>query len=216
MPLWMLDSDIWFPSPEQSLEDGLLATGGDLSPERLLLAYRSGIFPWFNEGDPILWWSPDPRFVLYPEDLKISHSTRQILKRGKFEYRTNTDFEAVIRACACVPRPGNGGTWINEDMIAAYMRLHELGYAHSAESWLDGELAGGLYGVRLGNIFFGESMFSRVSNASKVAFIHLVRSLQEEGVKLIDCQMYTAYLESMGATAIPRKAFLRYLRELVA
>jgi leucyl/phenylalanyl-tRNA--protein transferase len=211
----MLDSGVWFPSPEQSLEDGLLAIGGDLSPKRLLLAYRSGIFPWYNEEDPILWWSPDPRFVLYPDDLRISHSMRQVLKRGRFEYRSNTVFEAVMRGCASAPRSGDGGTWISEDMIAAYMRLHELGYAHSAEAWLDGELAGGLYGVRLGNIFFGESMFSRVSNASKVAFIHLVQALGEDGVKLIDCQMHTAHLESLGATAIPRKAFLQHLKELV-
>ncbi len=215
MPLWMLDSEVWFPLPEQSLEDGLLAMGGDLSPERLLLAYRSGIFPWYNEEDPILWWSPDPRFVLYPEDLKVSSSMRQVLNRQTFEYRCDTAFEAVIRGCSSVSRPADKGTWIGEDMIAAYGRLHHLGYAHSAESWQNGELVGGLYGVRLGKIFFGESMFSRVSNASKAAFIQLVQELRGDGVRLIDCQMHTAHLESLGAMAISRKTFLQSLKELL-
>jgi leucyl/phenylalanyl-tRNA--protein transferase len=215
MPLWMLDEEIWFPPASQSLPDGLLAIGGDLRPERLLLGYRSGIFPWYNEDDPILWWSPDPRFVLYPEKLKVSHSMRQILKAGKFEYRFDTAFEAVIRGCATTPRPGGGGTWINEDMVAAYMQLHAQGYAHSAEAWLDGELAGGLYGVRLGGVFFGESMFSRVSNASKVAFTHLVRTLQADGLRLIDCQMHTAHLESLGAEGIAREEFLAALKEWI-
>jgi leucyl/phenylalanyl-tRNA--protein transferase len=215
MHLWMLDEQIWFPPATQALPDGLLAIGGDLRQERLLLAYRSGIFPWYNEGDPILWWSPDPRFVLYPEKLRVSRSMRQLMKKDVFEYRSDTAFEAVIRACASLPRSGAAGTWINEDMIAAYLRLHELGYAHSAEVWQDGALAGGLYGVRLGGIFFGESMFSKVSNASKLALIRLVGALQQEGVRLIDCQMHTAHLESLGAEAIPRSRFLHSLKELI-
>jgi leucyl/phenylalanyl-tRNA--protein transferase len=215
MPLWMLDEQIWFPPADQALPDGLLAIGGDLCPERLLLAYRSGIFPWYNEGDPILWWSPDPRFVLYPEKLKISRSMRQVMRKEGWEYRSNTAFEAVRRGCASAPRSGAGGTWINEDMIAAYLRLHELGYACSAEAWLDDELAGGLYGVRLGGIFFGESMFSHVSNASKLALIRLVNALQQDGVRLIDCQMHTAHLESLGAEAMPRGRFLQSLKELI-
>ena len=215
MPLWMLDEEIWFPSPAHAMDDGLLAIGGDLAPERLLLGYRSGIFPWYNEGDPVLWWCPDPRFVLHPEKLRISHSMKQVLKKGTFEYRTNTAFEAVIRNCAMTPRTGASGTWINEHMIAAYTQLHHLGHAHSAEIWQDDELVGGLYGVRLGRIFFGESMFSRISNASKAALIHLVTTLQGEGVRLIDCQMHTAHLESLGAETMPRKHFLVVLKELV-
>lgn len=213
MPVWELEEAIWFPPAEQADEDGLLAVGGDLSAERLLLAYRSGIFPWYNEEDPILWWSPDPRFVLFPEKLRVSKSMKQVLKKGVFDYRCNTAFEEVIRACAAAPREGQPGTWINEDMIAAYVRLHSLGIAQSAESWQDGQLVGGLYGLRLGNIFFGESMFSKVSNASKTAFIRLVWELQMEGVTMIDCQMHTPHLESLGAEAISRDDFLKMVIE---
>lgn len=212
MQLWILDDDLWFPHPADALPDGLLAIGGDLCPERLLLAYRSGIFPWFNEGEPPMWWSPDPRFVLFPQKLRVSHSMKAVLKQGLFEYRFNTCFRGVIEACAASPRKEAAGTWINPGMIEAYTRLHELGYAISAEAWQDGSLAGGLYGVRMGKIFFGESMFSRVSNASKAAFISLVRQLQSEGVALIDCQMHTPHLESLGAEPLPRSRFLSALQ----
>lgn len=213
MPLWKLDKDIWFPQPGDALPDGLLAMGGDLHPDRLMLAYRSGIFPWYNEEDPPLWWSPDPRFVLYPEKLKVSKSMEALLRKQVFEYRYNTSFGDVINGCASVRRSYAAGTWISEEMIAAYQKLHELGHACCAEAWENGKLAGGLYGVRIRRIFFGESMFSRVSNASKVAFIHLVRQLQADGVQIIDCQMHTAHLESLGAEALPREAFLFALRE---
>jgi leucyl/phenylalanyl-tRNA--protein transferase len=215
MPLWMLDKNIWFPRPSEALADGLLAIGGDLRPERLLLAYRNGIFPWYNEGDPPMWWSPDPRFVLYPSKLNVSHSMRSVLKKNLFEYRFNTAFRAVIEACASVRRNYAAGTWISEEMIEAYTRLHEMGYAFSAEAWQGGVLAGGLYGVRIRRIFFGESMFSRVSNASKAAFIQLVRDLDAQGVQLIDCQMHTAHLESLGAEPISREAFLFQLQQAI-
>lgn len=215
MPLWKLDKDIWFPKPEDALPDGLLAMGGDLRPERLMLAYRSGIFPWYNEDDPPLWWSPDPRFVLYPEKLKVSKSMASVLRKGMFEYRYNTAFGDVIRGCASVRRSYAAGTWISDEMTVAYQKLHELGHAFSAEAWQNGELAGGLYGVRIRRIFFGESMFSRVSNASKAAFIHLVRQLRADGVQIIDCQMHTPHLESLGAESISRNAFLLALRAAV-
>ncbi len=215
MQLWTLEKDIWFPPPTEALADGLLAIGGGLEPERLLLAYRSGIFPWYNEGDPPLWWSPDPRFVLHLERLKVSHSMSAILKKNTFEYRFNTAFRDVIEACASVRRNYGAGTWISPEMMAAYTRLHELGFAYSAESWQDGKLVGGLYGIRIRRIFFGESMFSHVSNASKAAFVRLVHALKEDGVRLIDCQMPTPHLESLGAEPMPRAEFLTLLRELV-
>jgi leucyl/phenylalanyl-tRNA--protein transferase len=211
----LLDNDLWFPRQDMADSDGLLAVGGDLRPERLLLAYENGIFPWFNPEDPILWWCPDPRFVMLPEDLNVSKSMKQVLRRGVFEYRFDTDFAGVMRNCASAYRGEDVGTWITEEMIAAYEELHRLGIAHSAESWQHGELVGGLYGVRLGNVFFGESMFAKVSNASKAAFISLVRQLQADGVALIDCQMHTEHLESLGAGHIPRSAFLQRLRELI-
>ncbi|MEO6833305.1 MAG: leucyl/phenylalanyl-tRNA--protein transferase [Chitinophagaceae bacterium] len=215
MAVWSLEEELWFPPAEKADEDGLLAVGGDLNAERLLLAYRSGIFPWFSEEDPILWWSPDPRFVLFPEKLRVSKSMKQVLRNGLFDYRRNTEFELVIRACAAAPRAGQPGTWISEVMIEAYVRLHDLGIAQSAETWQDGQLVGGLYGVLLGNVFFGESMFSKVSNASKAAFIQMVQDLKNEGVKVIDCQMHTAHLESLGAESISRVDFLRILLEEV-
>jgi leucyl/phenylalanyl-tRNA--protein transferase len=211
----MLDRDIWFPKPGDALPDGLLAMGGDLSPQRLLLAYRSGIFPWYNEGDPPLWWSPDPRFVLYPEKLKISKSMTAVLKKGHFEYRYNTSFSNVIEGCASVRRSYTAGTWISDEMKEAYCELHRLGSAISAEVWQGDQLVGGLYGVRIRKVFFGESMFSHVSNASKAAFIHLVRDLQADGVKLIDCQMHTPHLESLGAEPMSRLHFISTLKELV-
>ena len=194
--------------------DGLLALGGDLSPERLLTAYRKGIFPWY-EGHTPLWWCPDPRFVLYPSELKVSKSMKVLLKREAFTFTTNQDFSSVIRGCKHTPRAGQDGTWITDEVERAYNRLHRLGYAHSAEAWQEGVLVGGLYGIRLGRVFFGESMFSQVSNASKYAFISYVRQLEAEDVSLIDCQVHTAYLESLGARMIPRAAFVGALGELV-
>ena len=211
MPLYLLNEDLWFPPQDEALSDGLLAIGGDLSPERLLLAYRKGIFPWFNEGEPPLWWCPDPRFVFFPDALRISKSMRQVLRSGRFQFRTDADFGSVIRHCSAINRPDQDGTWITPEVVDAYIRLHELGYAHSAEAWQDGRLVGGLYGVRLGNVFFGESMFSLVSNASKFAFINWVHQLQQEGVVLVDCQVYTEHLESLGAGMISRGRFLSIL-----
>lgn len=213
MPLYVLDKDLIFPPAELADEDGLLAIGGDLSLERLVEAYRHGIFPWY-EDNYILWWCPHPRFVLFPGELKISNSMKQVLKREEFEFRINTNFIGVISQCKSISRRGQEGTWITEDMRNAYINLHLRGYAHSAEAWKDGELAGGLYGIRMGNLFFGESMFSKVSNASKFAFIKFVQLLESEAVELIDCQVYTAHLESFGARMIPREEFLKYVEAL--
>lgn len=215
MPFYLLNDDLWFPPVSEAMEDGLLAAGGDLRTERLLLAYRSGIFPWFNEEDPPLWWSPNPRCVLFPARLKISKSMQQVMRRKSFEFRTDTDFASVIRNCRHAPRAGQDGTWITDDIIAAYTKLHQLGCAHSAEAWQDGQLVGGLYGIRLGKVFFGESMFSHVSNASKFAFIQYVQQLQAGGVELIDCQVHTTHLESLGAAMIPREEFMRLLGKLI-
>ena len=210
MPLFALDKELIFPPVYLAEPDGLLALGGDLSMERLLLAYRSGIFPWY-EGRDILWWSPDPRFVLFPNELKISRSMSQVLKKGSFEFRVNTSFGEVIDQCKFISRPGQDGTWITEEIAWAYKHLHVAGYAHCAETWLNGELVGGLYGVRLGKVFFGESMFSLISNASKYAFIRYVELLRAEEVQLIDCQVYTAHLESLGASMIERTSFMAAL-----
>jgi len=211
MPLYLLDDNLWFPDADEALEDGLLAIGGDLHTDRLLLAYRSGIFPWFNDDDPPMWWCPDPRFVLFPEQLKVSKSMQQLLRREAFEFSVNTSFESVIAQCRMVSRKGQNGTWITAEVQQAYTNLHRLGFAHSAECRQDGKLVGGLYGVKMGKVFFGESMFSQVSNASKYAFIRYVQQLQQEGVVLIDCQVYTAHLESLGASMIPRRQFLDVL-----
>lgn len=213
MPLYVLDKNIWFPPVTKSLPDGLLAIGGDLSANRLLLAYRQGIFPWFD-GDVPMWWCPDPRFVLFPEELKISKSMKVLLKRNAFEFTMNKAFTQVIEACKVKDRSGQDGTWITNDVEAAYIELHELGYAHSAEAWINNQLAGGLYGIRIGDIFFGESMFSHVSNASKYAFIKYLEVLKKEGVQLIDCQVYTEHLESLGARMIDRNEFLKFIRHL--
>jgi leucyl/phenylalanyl-tRNA--protein transferase len=210
------NEQLYFPPVEDADENGLLAIGGDLTPARLLLAYRSGIFPWFNEADPICWWSPDPRFVLYPSELKISKSMQQVVKKQTFQFSTNKAFKAVIHACSTTPRNGQDGTWITNEMQDAYLHMHQLGYAHSAEAWLNNELVGGLYGIRLGNVFFGESMFSHVSNASKFAFIQYVQQLQKENVQLIDCQLHTHHLESLGATMIPRKTFMQHLQQWIS
>ncbi|HXU94134.1 MAG TPA: leucyl/phenylalanyl-tRNA--protein transferase [Gallionella sp.] len=206
-----------FPPVELALRspNGLLAAGGDLSVPRLLEAYRHGIFPWFNRDEPILWWSPDPRMVLIPSEFKISHSLSKILRKGNHEVRVDTAFEQVMRACAA-PREGASGTWIHEELIEAYCALHELGYAHSVETWLDGELVGGLYGIAIGRMFYGESMFSRRSDASKIALAHLARQLGRWQFGMIDCQMNTPHLASLGARAIPRSEFLERLGQLTA
>lgn len=204
---------IRFPPVEAADEEGLLAMGGNLEPATLLEAYRNGIFPWFNAGDPILWWSPDPRCVLFPKKLKVHASMKSILRSQRFRYTTNQAFETVMRHCATAPRKGQSGTWISEEMVKAYTQLHRLGYAHSAEAWSGDELAGGLYGVQIGKVFFGESMFSRVSNASKYAFIRFVEERRASGITLIDCQQHTALLESRGAELISRKDFVELLRK---
>jgi leucyl/phenylalanyl-tRNA--protein transferase len=211
-----LQRDSAFPAVELAMRqpNGLLAAGADLSPARLLDAYRHGIFPWFSAGDPILWWSPDPRMVLLPQEIRISHSLRKTLRRGHYEVRTDTAFERVMRACAA-PRDADGGTWIQEEMIQAYLRLHHLGSAHSIETWIDGELAGGLYGVSIGRMFYGESMFSRKTDASKIALVHLCKQLERWNFGMIDCQMNTSHLASLGAHEIPRKQFLARLQELI-
>jgi len=211
MPVYRLIDEALFPPPCHADPDGLLAVGGDLTPERLLLAYASGIFPWYNDDDPILWWSPDPRCILEPEGLKVSRGLEKTLRKGTFEVTIDRDFSRVIRSCAQVRLEKGVGTWINEELISAYCRLHAMGFAHSVESWHEGALAGGLYGVSLGRCFFGESMFSLVSNASKVAFVSLVRELEKRHFELIDCQMPSDHLTSLGATVIPRDLFIKRL-----
>ena len=210
MPLFSINKDLIFPPVELAEPDGLLAIGGDLSINRLILAYRSGIFPWY-EGEHILWWCPDPRFVLFPEELVISKSMKAIIKKNTFSFTINQAFAEVIGNCKGIPRKDQDSTWITDEVKSAYTALHKKGIAHSGEAWLDGKLVGGLYGVRIGNIFFGESMFSHVSNASKFAFISYVEKLKKEGVKLIDCQVYTEHLESLGGRMIPRKKFIELL-----
>ncbi len=205
-----LTEDLWFPDVTKASEDGILAIGGDLSVARLLLAYRSGIFPWFETDEPILWWSPDPRFVLFPERLKVSKSMRQILRNKDYTVTVNKAFVDVIKACAEAKRGGQEGTWITQNMIVAFTELYNLGYAKSVEVWDGDELIGGLYGIDLGNgIFTGESMFAKESNASKVGFITFV---QNTDYKLIDCQVFTNHLASLGAEGIPRDEFLRYIK----
>lgn len=204
-----LNDKIEFPDVSEASFEGLLAIGGDLSSERLIHAYSNGIFPWFEDEEPLLWWSPDPRFVLFPKDLKISKSMKQILKKSEFKVTVNKDFKTVIEECALAKREGQNGTWITEQMIEAYIKLHKLGYAKSVEVWQNSKLVGGLYGVDLGNnVFCGESMFAKVSNASKVGFITFV---QNSNYHLIDCQIHTKHLESLGAKHIPRSEFLKYL-----
>jgi leucyl/phenylalanyl-tRNA---protein transferase len=212
MPVYRLPDEILFPPGDHAVKSGLLAVGGDLSPERLLAAYRAGIFPWYAEGESILWWSPDPRFILLPDELRVSRSMRQFLKKGLVGITFDQSFPEVVAACS-KPRPGQDGTWITGEMQAAYCTLHDLGYAHSAEAWQNGELAGGVYGVSLGRTFFGESMFSAEPNASKAALITLVGRLQQMSFDLIDCQVETAHLGSLGARPIPRREFHTRLRE---
>jgi len=209
------DDDCRFPSVDYANEDGLLAIGGDLSPERLLTAYANGIFPWYNEDEPILWWSLDPRLIIRPGEMKVSKSLRHTLKSQKFEVKIDTNFRKVMLQCAQTPRKGQDGTWILDDMVEAYCRLHELGLAHSFETYQDETLVGGLYGISIGQAFFGESMFHNVSDASKVAFFHLHWFLHENGFKLIDCQQETSHLKSLGAYTVSRRAFVQELRQLV-
>ena len=211
MPVYQLTEEPLFPPVSHAEPEGLLAVGGDLSVERLLLAYSSGIFPWFNEGDPILWWSPDLRFILEPAELKVSSSLEKVLRQGRFRVSVNEAFSDVMKGCASAKRKGAKGTWITDDMLNAYVKLHEAGYAHSVESWKEGELVGGLYGVCLGRCFFGESMFHRATDASKVAFVTLVRGLEKQGFSLIDCQMPSDHLESLGARGISRREFTERL-----
>ncbi|WP_138432829.1 leucyl/phenylalanyl-tRNA--protein transferase [Winogradskyella algicola] len=207
--MYFLTDKIEFPDVSEASFEGLLAIGGDLSSERLIHAYSSGIFPWFEDEEPLLWWSPDPRFVLFPKDLKISKSMKQVLKKGKFKVTVNKDFKTVIEECALAKREGQNGTWITKQMIKAYVKLHQLGYAKSVEVWQNNKLVGGLYGVDLGkNVFCGESMFAKVSNASKAGFITFV---QNSNYHLIDCQIHTKHLQSLGAKHIPRAEFLKYL-----
>jgi leucyl/phenylalanyl-tRNA--protein transferase len=212
MPVYRLPEAIAFPPVERTAESGLLAVGGDLSPERLLAAYREGIFPWYGDGEPILWWSPDPRFVLFPNELRVSRSMRQFLKKGFVRMTFDQAFREVIAACRR-PRPGQNGTWITTGMREAYAVLHDLGFAHSVEVWQQKKLVGGLYGVSLGRAFFGESMFSAIPNASKAAFITLVPHLKERGFDLIDCQVETAHLAGLGARPIPRCDFCAILKQ---
>jgi leucyl/phenylalanyl-tRNA--protein transferase len=213
VPIYRLDQRLAFPDPELATEEGLLAVGGDLRPERLLLAYSMGIFPWYEEGLPIIWHSPDPRMVLAVDRLHVPRSLDKRLRRGSYQLRLDSAFAEVIRACGDRPRPGQHGTWITEEMRAAYLELHRLGWAHSAEAWRDGRLVGGLYGVSLGAVFFGESMFADEADASKVAFVTLVRQLAAWGTTLVDCQVHTEHLERFGAEEWPRRRYLDVLRE---
>ncbi len=216
-PVLILEQYTPFPALQHALTEpnGLIAIGGDLTAERLLAAYQRGIFPWFSPGEPILWWSPDPRMVLFPEEITISRSLRKVIQQHPFEIRINTAFESVIAACANTARPGQDGTWISQQMAEAYSELHRLGYAHSVEAWQDDILVGGCYGVKIGRMFYGESMFHHVSNASKVAFAHMVQWLITQQVGMIDCQMHTPLLASFGAYEIPRARFIETLNQLV-
>ena len=215
MPVYRLTDDLIFPPPELSEDDGLLAVGGDLSVERLVLAYSMGIFPWYSEGYPILWWSPDPRLILIPQELKISRSLRQCMKKNPYRITMDRAFAEVIAHCANVLRKDEDGTWITQEMIDAYIRLHKAGYAHSVEAWDCDGLAGGLYGVILGRAFFGESMFSKRSDASKTAFVTLTERLAADGFELIDCQVTTAHLLRFGAREVPRSSFLAMLKKAI-
>ncbi|SNZ11767.1 leucyl/phenylalanyl-tRNA--protein transferase [Persephonella hydrogeniphila] len=211
--VWLDKDDIWFPDPYTAPGDYPVAVGGDLSPERLLFAYSLGIFPWYSEGEPILWWSLDPRMVLFPKNLRISRSLKKVLRNKGFKVSFDGDFVSVIKNCATVRRKGQTGTWLTPEMIEAYVELHRLGYAHSVEVYLKGELVGGLYGVSLGGVFFGESMFHKVSDASKVAFVHLVKRLEKWGFDMVDCQQSTPHMARLGAVEIPRRKFLDILQK---
>ena len=211
--MYIISDVFYFPSVNDATSEGILAVGGDLSSERLLLAYKSGIYPWFNPSEPILWWAPSSRMVLFFEDLIISKSMRNILNRNVFKVTFNQDFKAVISNCRSIKREGQNGTWISDEMIEAYCKLHKLGIAKSVEVWQNEELVGGLYGIDLGNVFCGESMFSKVSNASKVAFISLANQLKKDNYKVLDCQVYNKHLESLGCIEIDREDFMKILNE---
>jgi leucyl/phenylalanyl-tRNA---protein transferase len=211
--MWLSPKEIYFPNPEFFDTPDVVAVGGDISPERLLLAYTLGIFPWYNEGEEILWWSPDPRMVLFPDELKVSKSMRPFFNQKKFEVTYNTDFQAIMQACGAQNRQGQFGTWITEEMINAYTTLHHQGHAHSVEVWQNGELVGGLYGIMIGKVFFGESMFAKVANASKYGFISFVQKLKEAGCMLIDCQQETRHLTSLGGRLISREEFYAILKK---
>ena len=212
MPIYQLDERLWFPSADEASDSDIVAIGGDLSADRLLLAYSQGIFPWYNEEEPIIWWNPRYRMVVKPHEVKVSKSTRNLLNRKNFEIRLNTCFEEVIKKCQTVKRKGQEGTWLNDELMASAIQLHRLGYAYSFEYFENNKLKGGLYGIKMGDIFCGESMFSEVSNASKITFIHMCRYMGKQGVKLIDCQIHNHYLEQLGAYEIPREAFMEYLK----
>ncbi|HEX8577628.1 MAG TPA: leucyl/phenylalanyl-tRNA--protein transferase [Flavobacterium sp.] len=211
--MYYLGTDLYFPDVSLADKDGLLAIGGDLSPERLLLAYKSGIFPWFNDDEPIIWWAPNPRMVLFLDELIVSKSMRNIINRNIFTVTFNQNFRSVISNCQKIERSGQDGTWITNDMIEAYCQLHDSGIAQSVEVWQDNELVGGLYGIDLGHIFCGESMFSKVSNASKMAFIALVKKLKENNYRLLDCQIYNAHLATLGCREIDREDFMKVLKQ---
>jgi len=215
MPVYLLTGDLVFPSPELAGEGGLLAVGGDLSIPRLILAYRQGIFPWYNPGEPIFWWSPDPRLILEPSDLHVSRRLGRIIRQERFQVTLDRAFKEVIRACSETRMKRGEGTWITPEMIKAYTELHYLGKAHSVETWQGDRLVGGLYGIAMGRVFFGESMFTKVSDASKAAFVTLVRQLSEWGFAMIDCQVTTWHLLSLGAKEIPRSFFLKRLKKLI-
>jgi len=210
--MYFLSQEIFFPPVSETNSEGIIAIGGDLSPERLQLAYKSGIFPWFEEDEPIIWWSPNPRMVLFLDELVVSKSMRTILKRNTFKITFNQNFRDVISSCQKIKRDGQNGTWITTDMIEAYCKLNELGIAKSVEVWQNEELVGGLYGIDLGHVFCGESMFSKASNASKVAFITLANQLQKDNYKLLDCQVYNEHLESLGCREIEREEFISILK----
>ena len=213
MTIYRLPSEHIFPPVSEAEPNGLLGVGGDLDPERVIKAYRSGIFPWYSEGQPILWFAPNPRFVLFPEEFKIQRSLRKVVRKELFEIRINTSFDKVIEHCSKFKRPGQFGTWITDDMKRTYCELNQRGYTHSFEAFQDGRLVGGLYGVLVGSVFAGESMFANVSDASKVAFVWTVKQLVQWGVQLIDCQVYTDHLERFGAREIPREQFMQLLRQ---
>lgn len=209
----ILTDKLQFPHPDEASPEGIVAIGGDLSTARILLAYQQGIFPWFDDDDPILWWSPDPRMVLFPENLRVSKSMRKVLRDQVFKITFNTCFRAVIENCSAIKREGQLGTWITDDMIEAYVQLHNMGKAISVEVWQEETLVGGLYGIDMGNFFCGESMFAKVSNASKAGFITLVQQLQARNYKFIDCQVHTDHLESLGAEEVPRTEFLQLIQD---
>ena len=215
MPLFRLSDKLDFPHASFARDDGLLCIGGDLSYQRLILAYKNGIFPWFAENEPLLWWSPDPRLVLFPENLHISKSLKKKINKKLFDIKFNSAFEQTIRSCALLRRNKEEGTWIVPEMVQAYTKLHELGYAHSIEAWQDNKLVGGLYGISIGGSFFGESMFSFVNDASKIALVALVHQLKKSRFDLIDCQVTTQHLLDMGAVEIPRSIFLNILKKSV-